>query len=177
MFKRKKRQVPSLNTTSTADISFMLLILFLVTSSMDIDKGHVRQLPPIRPDEELLDMTNIDEHNVLRLQVMANGQLKCNDEPLPMNRLQQRVMTFVGQEADIQKHVIQLDISRDARYEVYFQIQNEIVGAYHTLRNQLARKKYGHALPLCTPEQQQTIRTLIPQRMAEVGAQQKGGAS
>ena len=51
MFERKKRQVPSLNTTSTADISFMLLILFLVTSSMDIDKGLTRQLPPLTPEE------------------------------------------------------------------------------------------------------------------------------
>ena len=44
--------MPQLNTTSTADISFMLLILFLVTSSMDVDKGLSRPLPPIQPDEE-----------------------------------------------------------------------------------------------------------------------------
>jgi len=53
--KNRQRRVPELNTTSTADISFMLLILFLVTTSMDIDKGLSRQLPPPTPPEEQMN--------------------------------------------------------------------------------------------------------------------------
>ena len=64
MFKRKKHIVPSLNTTSTADISFILLIFFLVTSSMDIDKGLGRVLPPLEPEEEQMEQADIDEHNL-----------------------------------------------------------------------------------------------------------------
>ena len=51
MFRRRKREVPGLNTTSTADISFMLLIFFLVTTNMDVDKGLIRQLPPDRKND------------------------------------------------------------------------------------------------------------------------------
>ena len=167
MFKRKKRQVPSLNTTSTADISFMLLILFLVTSSMDVDKGLSRQLPPITPDEQQ-EVTDIDECNALQLHILANGTLTCNGEQLPMSQLQQRVQTFVGTEADRQRHVIQLEADREASYETYFEVQNAIVAAYHQLRDQQARRQYGRSLARCTAEQQQALRDYYPQRIAEV---------
>ena len=52
MFERRRKKVPGLNTTSTADISFMLLIFFLVTSSMDTDKGLPRQLPPPQQEQQ-----------------------------------------------------------------------------------------------------------------------------
>lgn len=146
----------------------MLLIFFLVTSSMDIDKGHNRQLPPLKPEEELTDMTDIDEHNILRLQVMAQGRLLCNDQPITIGELKQRVMTFVGKESDIRRHVILLDVARDASYDTYFRVQDRIVNAYYQLRNQMARRQYGHPMAQCTAEQQQTLFRMIPQRIAEV---------
>ena len=168
MFKRKKRQVPSLNTTSTADISFMLLILFLVTSSMDVDKGLSRQLPPITPEEQREELTDVDERNVLQLHIMGDGTLMCNQTPLPLRQLQQRVVAFVGSEAERPKHVIQLEADRDASYEVYFEVQDAIVAAYHQLRDQQARRQYGKRLQHCSPEQQQALRDYYPQRIAEV---------
>ena len=52
MFARRKRTVPQLNATSTADISFMLLIFFLVTTSMDLDKGLGKKLPPVEKSKQ-----------------------------------------------------------------------------------------------------------------------------
>ncbi|MBO4827227.1 MAG: biopolymer transporter ExbD [Prevotella sp.] len=176
MFKRKKREVPSLNTTSTADISFMLLILFLVTSSMDIDKGLTRQLPPITPDEQRVEQTDVEERNLLSLQVAADGTFTCNDEPMKIGLLRERVVEFVGKTADRDKHIIQLETDRNADYEVYFDIQNEIVAAYNTLRDQLARKRFGHGLAQCTTEQKNELRAYYPQRIAEVNnALEEGG--
>ena len=176
MFERKKRQVPSLNTTSTADISFMLLILFLVTSSMDIDKGLTRQLPPLTPEEQRVEQTDVDERNVLRLQITADGQLICNDEPLPASQLRARVEEFVGVTSDRLQHIIQLETDRAASYEAYFDVQNEIVAAYNALRNQRARQRYGHSLTECTPEQKTQLRDYYPQRIAEVNnANEEGG--
>lgn len=64
MIKRNKRRlVPSLNTTSTADISFMLLIFFLVTTSMDLDKGLRRVLPPVDNQQQQQE-TNIDKDSL-----------------------------------------------------------------------------------------------------------------
>ena len=74
--KRYRQQIPELNTTSTADISFMLLIFFLVTSSMDTEKGLLRQMAPPPQQEEQL--TDINKDNVLQVELDAQNQLTCN---------------------------------------------------------------------------------------------------
>ena len=71
MFARRHRRSFGLNTTSTADISFVLLIFFLVTTSMDQNKGLVRQLPPMEPAEQPL--TEVDRRDVLTFALAANG--------------------------------------------------------------------------------------------------------
>ena len=99
MFTRKKKEMPGLNTTSTADISFMLLIFFLVTSSMDTDWGLPRQLPPpddLTKEEELV----VKQRNALCLKLNANNQLTCNDEPMAIDDLSKRVEDFVANTAD-----------------------------------------------------------------------------
>lgn len=70
---RERRKVPGLNTTSTADISFMLLILFLVASSMDLDKGIARQLPPMEKEQK--QQTAVDGRKVIRLAIDANNKV------------------------------------------------------------------------------------------------------
>ena len=168
MFKRKKRQVPSLNTTSTADISFMLLIFFLVTSSMDVDKGLSRLLPPLTPEEQQQKPTDVDERNVLQLHILADGTLTCNNQPLAIGQLQSRVETFVGSEAERLKHIIQIDADREASYDTYFQVQDAIVSAYRHLRDQQARRQFGMPMSRCSAEQQEMLRSYYPQRVAEV---------
>ena len=74
IFRRKRREVPGLNTTSTADISFMLLVFFLVTTSMDADKGMNRQLPP-KPDEKQEEMMDVDRSKVMSLALSEEGLL------------------------------------------------------------------------------------------------------
>jgi len=68
LFRRKRQEIPALNTTSTADISFMLLIFFLVTSSMDADKGLLRQLPPPNDATEEQEV-EIKKRNILELEL------------------------------------------------------------------------------------------------------------
>ena len=96
---KKKKKMPSLNTTSTADISFMLLIFFLVTTSMDTDMGLARRLPkPPEPDQEDATM-DIKSRNILYVRLNHLGELWIEDE---MNRgfsdfkeLRNRVKEFV----------------------------------------------------------------------------------
>ena len=166
MFRRQKRKVPELNTTSTADISFMLLIFFLVTTSMDTDKGLTRQLPPDNPMEEQIQESQIKEGMLLRLKIDAQGMLMCNDELMPVTQLKARVMDFVARTGP--EHVIQLEADRLASYDSYFNVQNEIVAAYNLLRDQKARKEYGYAFAQCSDEQKEKLRQAIPQRISEV---------
>jgi len=174
MFRHKKRRVPFLNTTSTADISFMLLILFLVTTSMDIDKGLARQLPPLDDNTEQLAM-DVSKSNVLRLELTADNGLMADGKPVETGDLRKIVMDFVGVQADRSSHVISVDVDRNADYNTYFNMQNEIMAAYNTLRDMRARRIYRRSYDRCTPEQKRLLREYYPQRIAETYPQEEGG--
>lgn len=171
MFRRDRREVPLLNTTSTADISFMLLIFFLVTTSMDIDKGLSRLLPPIAPEEEA--PAEVKEGLVLKLSIGADNTLSCDGKTMSLKQLRIAVATFVQEKG--KEHVIQLEASRQADYDTYFKVQNEIVAAYQSLRNAKALKQYGRSYSRCTEEEQAQLRKDIPQRISEVYNMEKGG--
>ena len=95
MFKRAKRKVPGLNTSSTADISFMLLILFLVTTSMEVDEGLERTLPPIeKMQKETQSM--VDERLVLRFHIFNDNKLRLNNKPITLATIRKTVENFVA---------------------------------------------------------------------------------
>jgi len=177
MFLRhSRRSVPELNTTSTADISFILLVFFLVITSMDVDKGLSRRLSPIdaKPTTEA---SEVSKSNVLSLQLTAKSRLIANGKPLDTALLRRCVIRFVGSQADRQRHVITLDVDRNATYDSYFAIQNEITAAYNTLREQYAKKTFGRPYKACTPEERDKARDYYPQHLVEsTSEQQKGGA-
>lgn len=94
MFRKKeRRKVPGLNTTSTADISFMLLILFLVASSMDLDKGVSRRLAAI--DKTKTPPAAVDSKRVIRIAINAENQVTLDGKPASMNEIKQRTMQLV----------------------------------------------------------------------------------
>ena len=177
MFKRAKRKVPGLNTSSTADISFMLLILFLVTTSMEVDEGLERTLPPIeKKQKEIQSM--VDERLVLRFHIFSDNKLRLNNKPITLATIRKTVENFVASRG--KQHIIQIQADRKASYNTYFSLQNEIVAAYNDLRNKRAEQLYGKLYQLCSVEQQEQIADEIPQRISEVYATenaetQKGG--
>ena len=92
MFRRRRfEQIPELNTSSTADISFMLLIFFLVTSSMDTDKGLLRQLPPL--PQEQTPPTDVRKDHVMQVTLDARDQLAINGSLLTPKQLKEQIMT------------------------------------------------------------------------------------
>ena len=176
ILRRNRRVVPQLNTTSTADISFILLVFFLVMTSMDVDKGLQRMLPPVDNDA-MEEVTDVPESNVLQLEITNSNKLLADGKPLDVSRLRSRVLAFVGRGSAGNDRMIMLNVSREASYDLYFNVQNEIVAAYNILRNRHARKTYGRAYALCTPEQREAVRAVYPQRLTEVVATgQEGGA-
>ena len=194
MFARRRREMPGLNTTSTADISFMLLIFFLVTSSMDSDWGLPRQLPTPEDHSQEQEVV-VKKRNALCLTLGADGQLTCNGEAIEVGDLTKRVEDFVSnvnndpnlpemskrevhllglcQVSD--RHVIMLDVHPEATYDAYFQMQNAIVQGYNNLRNQLAVRRFGRSLSACNAEQRDAIGLVYPQRISEQTAGQQGG--
>lgn len=127
---RRHSEIPSLNTTSTADISFMLLVFFLVTSSMDATKGLRRQLPP--PPQEQEQVADILDSDIMTVTIDADGKLTCNDEPTTLEQLQQQITQFAAVKPHHRVVVVKTD--PQTKYDTYFQLQNTIVAAYRPLK-------------------------------------------
>ena len=130
LFRKRNREVPELNTTSTADISFMLLVFFLVTSSMDTDKGLERRLSPV--DEQQQEQRDIQRSNVLQIRLDDSDALFCDDQPVTLGQLQQQVESFLASRMSKQ-YVIAVETSRETSYNAYFEMQNAIVAAHKKL--------------------------------------------
>ncbi len=173
MIRKGRRQVPLVNSTSTADISFILLVFFLVITSMDIDKGLLRQLPSAEEGESR-DLGDIARENVMSLGITASGEVLRDGEPVDIARLRGMAMDFIVHAPDREQHVIALDVDRAAPYEAYFNVQNELMAAYGILRDGYAVRTFGRAYGLCTREQREKVRAHYPQRIAEVQAAREG---
>ena len=164
LIRRKQRETPGLNTTSTADISFMLLIFFLVTTSMDVDKGLLRQLPSPEPQKKE-QQTVIDKANLMALRLTAGDTLLVNDKPMKVSLLKEETIRFVHRLG--KKHLISIESDRDADYNLYFQMQNQLMEAYSQLRNETAQKKYHRDYALLNNDQKEQVRNICPQRITE----------
>lgn len=171
MFKHLHHHVPELNTTSTADISFMLLIFFLVTTSMDIDKGITRQLPPAEKQEQQESAVNKDR--LMRIRITANDRVLMDDKPVTARQVRNRVETFIVQRGA--GHLITIDADPMSSYDVYFTLQNEIVAAYKDWRNETAMRLYGRKYARLSQAERDHVKDLCPQRIAEQYNGQKGG--
>lgn len=164
LIRRKQRETPGLNTTSTADISFMLLIFFLVTTSMDVDKGLLRQLPSPEPQKKE-QQTVVDKANLMALRLTAGDTLLVNGKPMQVSQLKEETIRFVHRLG--KKHLISIESDRDADYNLYFQMQNQLMEAYSQLRNETAQKKYHRDYALLNNDQKEQVRNICPQRITE----------
>jgi biopolymer transport protein ExbD len=130
MFRRRQREIPELNTTSTADISFMLLVFFLVTSSMDTDQGLGRQLSPM--DQQRQEQRDINRSNVLQISIDDDDLVTCDGKQVTPGELQQQVESFLASR-QTDNYAIAVETGRKTSYNAYFEMQNSIVAAYRHL--------------------------------------------
>jgi len=161
--KRYRQQIPELNTTSTADISFMLLIFFLVTSSMDTDKGLLRQLAP--PPVENQQPQDVNKDLVIRVELDSNDRLTCDGKEVSLEELQQAVIAMA--QVNRTGHVVSVQADRETTYEAYFRMQDCIVGAYHQLRDRYANEHFGRPYHQLSAEDRATVNEYYPQRISE----------
>ena len=177
-----QRKVPGLNASSTADISFILLIFFLVTTSMDTDRGLAVRLPN-PPEENQQDPPKIRERNSMIVNVNMNNQIMVTiaKEPreIQVSELRELAKEFIANPEDkadlpekvavelpapfgvqmiTKNHVISLQTDRATSYDTYFQVENELYGAYNDLRDELARKTFGRPYRECTEDEQLACR-------------------
>jgi len=158
-----RRSAPEVNAGSMADIAFLLLIFFLVTTTMEKDKGIARQLPPIQENDII--PPKIKEKNLFIVLVNKNNQLLVNDAPMELRNLRQEAIEFLdnggassnspeycsyckgnrkpNSSDNPNKAVISVQNDRLTTYNTYIAVQNELVAAYNFLRNRESQRLYG----------------------------------
>lgn len=188
---KSSRKVPGLNSSSTADISFILLIFFLITTSMDTDMGLTRRLPEWDPNAQEEEV-KIKERNVMTVLVNANNEILCRGEVINISELKDRAKEFIAnpddkanlpakEEYDIKgfgtvvttvKHVISLQTDRSTDYDIYFKVQNELSKAYNELRDEWCWVTFHHHWIDCTEDQQTYAKGMYPSKISEAEPKQ-----
>ncbi|WP_308757380.1 biopolymer transporter ExbD [uncultured Bacteroides sp.] len=190
-----KRSVPEINSSSTADIAFLLLIFFLITTSMDTDRGLARRLPPPpEQNQENNDDVKLKERNVLQVFVNMNDQLMCGNDYISIDELRAKAKEFIanpyndetkpekhakdvpffGNMMVTEKHVVSLRCDRGTSYKTYIAVQNELVAAYNELRDELAQEKWQKKYADLDEVQQEAIRDIYPQKISEAEPKKYG---
>jgi biopolymer transport protein ExbD len=190
---RKKRAVPEINAGSMADIAFLLLIFFLVTTTMDADKGINRKLPPWDPDRPVED-NPIKEKNIFTVLINSNNQLLVENDYADISEIREMAKEFLINNGDGSctycqrglrsplssdnpgKAVISLQNDKGTSYEMYIKVQNELVAAYEDLRNNLSQERFGKNYSELTDEDQfKEIQDAFPQVISEAEPLNIGG--
>jgi len=157
-----RRSTPEVNAGSMADIAFLLLIFFLVTTTIEKDKGIARQLPPI---EDVIDPPIIKQKNLFIVNVNRNDQLLVEEKLMDVKDLRQAAINFLdnggapsgspeycsfcqgkrspSSSDNPEKAIISVQNDRLTSYKMYIIVQNELVAAYNYLRNRESQRLYG----------------------------------
>ncbi len=190
------KKVPQINASSMADISFLLLIFFLVTTSMDVNQGLTRRLPaPIPPDQKIED-TDINKRNLLVVKINSANQLMVQGQEMNVKQLREKAKEFianVNDDANLPKlyeedfggaigvvkyaknHVISVQNDVDTQYQAYLDVQNELVAAYNELRDECAQKYFHKAFNELDEDDQKLIQKVYPQKISEAEPKNYGG--
>ncbi|MDR1746211.1 MAG: biopolymer transporter ExbD [Tannerella sp.] len=183
----KKRKVPGVNATSSADIAFMLLLFFLLTTSMDTDQGLARRLPQPLDKNQKQEKQEIKKRNILPILINTDNQILCAGEYIDIRNLKEKAKEFIAnrnndehlpekEEADVpffgkmmvcKPHVISLQNDRGTQYQAYISVQNELAAAYNELRDQVAQEKWNKKFAELEEDQQKAVQMIYPQKISE----------
>jgi biopolymer transport protein ExbD len=188
------RKMPQLNTGSMADISFLLLTFFLLTSSINTDMGITRKLPPLPPkdfeipevrerdiftvlvnqSDRLLVENKVSDITLLRTQTKEFLTNPSNREDLPI--MEKKTIDFLGEISVPKNAVISLKNDRGTSYDMYIQVQNELTAAINELRDKLSVEKFGVKFSALTNEDYiAAIKKAIPVNISEAEPENIGG--
>lgn len=191
-----KRATPDINASSMADIAFLLLIFFLVTTTMDVDTGIQRQLPPIPENKDQKTDVEVNKRNIYLVLVNSRGNISVNQSWMDIDKLREDAKRFINcdraddptlpemEEITVEgikgpvktsKGIISLQNDRGTTYGRYIEVQNELVAAYNEVRNEAARKYFNKPYDELNDEQQEAIRKIYPQRISEAEPKNYGG--
>lgn len=190
------KKVPEAPSASLADIAFMLLIFFLVTTTMDVDSGLERRLPQWVPEDQQDDSPPIKDRNVFEVLINKDDLLLVEKEPCRIEDLKERTKEFLTNPRELEtlpqkvtkevpffgpysvltgSAVISLQNDLSTTYGVYIQVQNELIAAINELRDDISNEKFGKPFGKLTAEQQDAVKEIYPQKISEAEPKEVGG--
>lgn len=189
------RSTPEINAGSMADIAFLLLIFFLVTTTMDVDSGILRSLPPpIDPNAPA--PPPVRERNVFVVLVDAQDRLLVEGQPGSISTLREQTKLFLLNpnndinmpvkemrfienmgEVEVSRGIISLQNDRGTTYEMYIAVQNELAAAINELRDEISRRFYGVRFGELNDEDLiKAVREAVPMAISEAEPKDIGGS-
>ena len=196
-----KRKVPEVNSSSQADIAFSFLIFFLVATTMNVDTGLVRVLPPMPEENVEQKEVEVKERNLYLVFVNGSGSimagLEGKAELVDIRNLTNLAKEFVlnpyddpnfpekvDKEIDmpdgskwtypVSEGVISLQTANETPYQVYIMVQNELTRAFNEIRDEVANKKFGANFSELNEEQRKVITTAVPLKVSEAEPRKVG---
>ncbi len=180
------KKTPELNTSSTADMAFLLLCFFLMTTTMDQDMGLQRRLPPMPDPNQKVEDQKVNRRNIIIVKINSADRLLAGTEPMHVSQLKDKIKEFLTNPADnknlpekeeieiegygpcmVSKGVISLQNDRGTSYQAYIAVQNELVKAVNELRDDFSMANYGKKYANLDEDKQVIVRKAVPQNISE----------
>ncbi len=180
------KKTPAINSSSTADIAFLLLCYFLMTTTMGTQTGLSRRLPPMPDPNQKVEDQKVNRRNIIIVKINSADRILAGSEPIDVSQLKDKIKIFLTNPTDdpslpvmepteieglgtrpVSKGVISLQNDRGTSYQAYIAVQNELVKAVNELRDEASMREYGRKYLALTEEQQKTIKDLVPQQISE----------
>ncbi|SEA50710.1 Biopolymer transport protein ExbD/TolR [Alistipes timonensis JC136] len=191
---RNNRKTPEVRADSQADIAFLLLIFFLVATTMNTDTGLVRMLPPMPPEDQKQEDIKVKERNLFLVFINGRGDIMAGasgkQEPIDLHQLTERTKEFIINPLDdenlpekvnreielpdgskwvypVSEGVVSLQTTRDTGYQSYIMVQNELTRAFNEVRDEVAQRKFGAKFSDLPEEQRNVVSKAVPLKISE----------
>lgn len=192
-----KRKVQEINAGSMADIAFLLLIFFLVATTMNVDTGLVRVLPPMPDPNVKQEDIKVKERNLLLVFVSGNGNIMAGGQVINIHQLKDKAKDFILNRFDdpnlpekevteiempngskwaypVSQGVVSLQTTRDTGYQVYIMVQNELTRAFNEVRDEVSMAKFGRKFSDLQDEESKVITKAVPLKISEAEPRNMG---
>ena len=167
-------------------MAFILLCFFLMTTTMDQDKGLQRRLPPMPDPNQKVEDQKVNRRNIIVVKINSADRLLAGSEPMDVSQLKDKIKEFLTNPANdpnlpekeeieienfgpcmVSKGVISLQNDRGTSYQAYMAVQNELVKAVNELRDDFAMANFAKLYSKCNEEEQEVVRKAVPQNISE----------
>ena len=183
------RKTPEVNSSSTADMAFLLLCFFMMTTTMDQDWGLLRRLPPKPNPNHEQQNREVNRRNIIIVKINRSNKLLVGAKPMQVTDLRAEVKRIIKNQSndpslpakqtitkeykgkeytfEMSEGVVSLQNDRGTRYEAYLEVQNELIGVFNELREEVAIQKFGVEYRNLDEEAQKIINEVVPQQISE----------